>query len=85
MFTLKVKFNFFCNYDTCRYYGSKKQSAVKEKKTIDSSSSVLKIAERKTKQTLKDMQVVASINKVRKTYWFEKFYWFISSENFLGV
>lgn len=42
------------------------------------------MAEKKTKQTLKDMQVVASINKVRKTYWFEKFYWFISSENYLG-
>lgn len=67
-----------------RYYGSKKQSAIKEKKTIDSSSTVLKMAEKKTKQTLKDMQVVASINKVRKTYWFEKFYWFISSENYLG-
>jgi len=69
----------------CRYYGSKKQSAIKEKKTIDSSSSVLKMAEKKTKQTLKDIQVVASINKVRKTYWFEKFYWFISSENYLGI
>lgn len=42
------------------------------------------MAEKKTKQTLKEMQFVASINKVRKTYWFEKFYWFISSENFLG-
>ncbi|XP_026816387.1 nuclear export mediator factor NEMF homolog [Rhopalosiphum maidis] len=68
-----------------RYYGSKKQSAIKEKKTIDSSSTVLKMAEKKTKQTLKDMQVVASINKVRKTYWFEKFYWFISSENYLVI
>ncbi|CAH1731775.1 ribosome quality control complex subunit NEMF homolog [Aphis gossypii] len=68
-----------------RYYGSKKQSAIKEQKTIDSSSTVLKMAEKKTKQTLKDMQVVASINKVRKTYWFEKFYWFISSENYLVI
>lgn len=42
------------------------------------------MAEKKTKQTLKEIQFVASINKVRKTYWFEKFYWFISSENFLG-
>lgn len=42
------------------------------------------MAEKKTKQTLKQIQVVASINKVRKTYWFEKFYWFISSENYLG-
>ncbi|VVC25344.1 Hypothetical protein CINCED_3A005228, partial [Cinara cedri] len=68
-----------------RYYGSKKQSALKEQKTIDSSSTVLKMAEKKTKQTLKDIQVVASINKVRKTYWFEKFFWFISSENYLVI
>jgi len=82
LFKNKYAFIFIVLYH--RNYGSKKQSAIKEKKTIDSSSTVLKMAEKKTKQTLKDMQVVASINKVRKTYWFEKFYWFISSENYLG-
>jgi len=29
----------------------------------------LKSAERKTKQTLKDVQTTATINKARKTYW----------------
>ena len=31
------------------------------------------------------MQTIALIKKVRKTYWFEKFYWFISSDNYLVI
>lgn len=68
-----------------RYYEQKKSAAKKEQKTIEASSKALKSAERKTHQTLKDVKVQASITKSRKTYWFEKFYWFISSENYLVV
>jgi predicted ribosome quality control (RQC) complex YloA/Tae2 family protein len=45
----------------------------------------LKSAEKKTKQTLKEVQVAATIRKQRKAYWFEKFLWFISSENYLII
>ena len=45
----------------------------------------LKSAERKAKQTLKEAAVVSKIHKARKTHWFEKFYWFISSENYLLI
>jgi hypothetical protein len=45
----------------------------------------LKSAEKKTKQTLKEMATISNINKARKVYWFEKFFWFISSENFLVI
>uniref|UniRef100_A0A8C4QEM1 Ribosome quality control complex subunit NEMF n=1 Tax=Eptatretus burgeri TaxID=7764 RepID=A0A8C4QEM1_EPTBU len=44
-----------------------------------------KSAEKKTWQTLKEVRVVASIQKARKIYWFEKLLWFISSENFLVI
>merc|ERR1712228_429673 len=35
--------------------------------------------------TLKEMATISSIMKARKVYWFEKFFWFISSENFLVI
>ena len=44
-----------------------------------------KSAEKKTKAALRDVAVSANISKARKTYWFEKFYWFISSENYLVI
>ncbi|XP_002735180.1 ribosome quality control complex subunit NEMF-like [Saccoglossus kowalevskii] len=68
-----------------KYYEAKKHSAVKEQKTLAASQKALKSAEIKTKQTLKDVATVTSINKARKTYWFEKFIWFISSENYLII
>lgn len=34
---------------------------------------------------MKEVQIIHSINKIRKIYWFEKFYWCISSENYLII
>ncbi|XP_064403966.1 ribosome quality control complex subunit NEMF-like isoform X2 [Halichondria panicea] len=68
-----------------RMYGGRKQAAKKEQKTIDASGKALKSAERKTKQTLKEAAAVAKILKARKVHWFEKFFWFISSENYLVI
>ena len=68
-----------------RYYDLRRFAAKKEQKTIESSTKALKNAEKKTLQTLKEVQTQTSISKVRKTYWFEKFYWFISSENYLVI
>lgn len=31
------------------------------------------------------VQTITNINKARKVYWFEKFFWFISSENYLVI
>ncbi|XP_058057805.1 ribosome quality control complex subunit NEMF homolog isoform X2 [Anopheles bellator] len=68
-----------------RYYDQRRFAARKEQKTIESSSKALKNAERKTIQTLKDVRTQTTISKVRKVYWFEKFYWFVSSENYLII
>ncbi|XP_032232497.2 ribosome quality control complex subunit NEMF [Nematostella vectensis] len=67
------------------HYERKKHSAKKEQKTIDHSEQALKSAQRKAKQTLKEVATTTSINKARKTYWFEKFLWFISSENYVVI
>ncbi|XP_078591678.1 ribosome quality control complex subunit NEMF-like isoform X2 [Branchiostoma floridae x Branchiostoma japonicum] len=68
-----------------KYYDQKRHAAKKEQKTIDASEKAVKNAERKTKETLKDVSTVTKINKARKTYWFEKFLWFITSENYLVI
>uniref|UniRef100_UPI00358FD816 ribosome quality control complex subunit NEMF isoform X2 n=1 Tax=Myxine glutinosa TaxID=7769 RepID=UPI00358FD816 len=68
-----------------RFYDLKRHAARKEQKTIEASEKAFKSAEKKTWQTLKEVRVVASIQKARKVYWFEKFLWFISSENFLVI
>merc|ERR1719225_2441553 len=68
-----------------KYFVQKKSAAVKEKKTVEAGGVALKSAEKKTKQQLKEMSKIATINKARKVFWFEKFFWFISSENYLVI
>lgn len=68
-----------------RYYDQRRGAVKKEQKTIEASVKALKNAEKKTQQTLKDVRAQSVISKARKVYWFEKFYWFISSENYLVI
>ncbi|CAH0756623.1 unnamed protein product [Diatraea saccharalis] len=68
-----------------RYYDQKRNAAKKQQKTLESADKALKSAERKTKQTLKEASAISNITKARRTYWFEKFLWFISSDNYLVI
>ncbi|XP_067847927.1 ribosome quality control complex subunit NEMF-like isoform X2 [Heptranchias perlo] len=68
-----------------KYYDHKRHAAKKEQKTIEAAEKAFKSAEKKTKKTLKEVQTVITIQKARKVYWFEKFLWFISSENYLVI
>lgn len=68
-----------------RYYDHKRNAEKKEQKTIEAADKAMKSAEKKTQQTLKEVQTVTTIQKARKIYWFEKFLWFISSENYLVI
>ncbi|GIX85354.1 nuclear export mediator factor NEMF homolog [Caerostris extrusa] len=68
-----------------KYYDKKRAHAKKEQKTIESSEKAFKNAEKKTKQALKEVAITTSITKARKVMWFEKFLWFISSENYLVI
>ncbi|KAM4543259.1 ribosome quality control complex subunit NEMF [Odontesthes bonariensis] len=68
-----------------RYYDHKRSAEKKEQKTIEAADKAMKSAEKKTQQTLKEVQTVTTIQKARKVYWFEKFLWFISSENYLVI
>ncbi|XP_068212813.1 ribosome quality control complex subunit NEMF-like [Palaemon carinicauda] len=68
-----------------KYFDQKRQAAKKEQKTISASEKALQSAEKKTRQTLKEVAAITNINKARKVHWFEKFLWFISSENYLVI
>ncbi|KAF9969655.1 hypothetical protein BGZ73_007919 [Actinomortierella ambigua] len=67
------------------YYGIKKQSAVKHEKTMAHATKAFKSAEKKIWQDLKDKRITTTIQRMRKPYWFEKFMWFITSENYLVI
>ncbi|KAL6105398.1 nemf [Pungitius sinensis] len=68
-----------------KYYDFKRTAEKKEHKTMEAAGKAMKSAEKKTQQTLKEVQTVTTIQKARKVYWFEKFLWFISSENYLII
>lgn len=68
-----------------KYFDKKKQAAKKQQKTLESSAKALKSAQKKTKEVLKQVELTTNIARARKSYWFEKFFWFISSENYLVI
>ena len=45
----------------------------------------MKSAERKIFAEMQQTRSTATISKMRKPFWFEKFLWFISSENYLVI
>lgn len=68
-----------------RYFEQMKKVQTKLEKTLEASERALKIAEKKSARSLEKNQITAEINLMRKRLWFEKFNWFISSENFLVI
>lgn len=68
-----------------RWYGQKKKQESKQEKTITAHEKAFKAAERKTRLQLSQEKTVAAITHIRKVHWFEKFNWFISSENYLVI
>ncbi|XP_068333314.1 uncharacterized protein [Pyrus communis] len=68
-----------------RWYELKKKQESKQEKTVTAHEKAFKAAEKKTRLQLSQEKAVASISHMRKVHWFEKFNWFISSENYLII
>ncbi|KAG5404928.1 hypothetical protein IGI04_011047 [Brassica rapa subsp. trilocularis] len=68
-----------------RWYEMKKKQETKQEKTVSAHEKAFKAAEKKTRHQLSQEKVVATISHMRKIHWFEKFNWFISSENYLVI
>lgn len=69
------------------YYDQRKNAVVKEEKTQLQADKAIKSTEQKIKQDLKKVlkQEKALLQPIRSLMWFEKFYWFISSDGYLVV
>ncbi|KAI8051426.1 fibronectin-binding protein A N-terminus-domain-containing protein [Syncephalis plumigaleata] len=67
------------------FFDQKRQSAVKHEKTMAQADKAFKSAEKKIRQDLHQVKITATINRMRKPFWFEKFMWFISSEGYLVI
>lgn len=68
-----------------RWYELKKKQESKQEKTITAHERAFKAAEKKTRLQILQEKTVANISHMRKVHWFEKFNWFISSENYLVI
>jgi hypothetical protein len=67
------------------FYAQKKAAASKTAKTIAAAKGAVRSAETKATASVAAIKVSASIRALRGAYWFEKFAWFISSENLLVI
>jgi hypothetical protein len=80
---LRLDQNAFTNAE--HYYDLMKKAQHKLQGTLESSQAALKGAEKRAKQQIGEIQMRNTVQKLRKPYWFEKFHWFLSSENFVVV
>lgn len=72
-----------------RLHKLKKDAQQRCEKTETAAKQVLQkamiVAEREKAKRELTVETRPAISKLRKTYWFEKFYWFISSDGFLVI
>ncbi|KAM5474272.1 hypothetical protein MauCBS54593_001846 [Microsporum audouinii] len=70
-----------------QYYDEKKIAAVKEEKTLKASTKAIKSTEKKVKADLKLAlkQEKPVLRRARNPAWFEKFFFFISSDGYLVI
>ena len=80
---LDLDLNAYANAQT--HHDKRKQHIVKQQKTVDANEKALKAAEKKAQQQLSQVRSKTAIQHVRKPHWFEKFNWFITSENYLVI
>lgn len=69
------------------YYGQRKSAAVKEEKTHMQAEKALRSTEQKINEGLKKAlkQEKALLQPIRNPLWFEKFFWFVSSDGYLVI
>lgn len=67
-------------------YSKKKKAGAKAKKATEATEKAILMAEKNTKKTLQKQQMTRhTIYQRRKVLWFEKFHWFLTSENYLVI
>lgn len=85
-----IKFNIDIDLETTavlnskKYYELRNKLIIKEKKTEEAATEAMKKAKTKALKELKTVKKQVK-KEQRKLKWFEKFHWFVSSENFLVI
>mmetsp|Transcript_25334 Transcript_25334/g.55540 ORF Transcript_25334/g.55540 Transcript_25334/m.55540 type:complete len:1150 (-) Transcript_25334:172-3621(-) len=69
--------------NVARLHSLRKQTKEKTTKTVSQAEVAIKQAEKRAQKDIQKFQFKQTIRKVRQTWWFEKYLWFISSENYL--
>lgn len=67
------------------HYEAKKKHLVKKEKTEGANEQALKAAEKKAEQQLAKAVAPRITHHLHKPHWFERFHWFITSENYLVI
>ncbi|EFJ40301.1 hypothetical protein VOLCADRAFT_69736 [Volvox carteri f. nagariensis] len=68
------------------YFEARRRHLAKHAKTLAANEAALAAAEKKVEAQLKQVRAAPpALQPVRKPMWFERFHWFISSENYLVV
>lgn len=66
-------------------YISRKGADAKKEKTLLATEKGIKSAEAKAEAALRKDKITAHVTSIRKVYWFEKFFWFVSSDGYLVI
>jgi len=85
---IEVDLSLSAHANASAYYDAKKKFADKARRTLEANERALVAAEKKALANLEKIQnlsIKTSASAIRKHYWFEKFNWFISSENYLVI
>jgi len=83
---LDVRLDASVHANANNYYDLRQQTRAKLERTCAANAEALKSAESKIKAslaTVRKQQIAKALNSTRKTFWFEKFAWFTSSDGFL--
>jgi len=83
--TVDIDIGLSAHANAANYFSKRKKADEKKGKTIFAADQAYKSAEKRAKRDMKDMKVKSSLKQIRKPFWFEKFFWFISSDNYIVI
>ncbi|CAD5234023.1 unnamed protein product [Bursaphelenchus xylophilus] len=84
-FDVEVDLDLNADQNCRKFFGDKKAAVEKKHRTLQASSIALKNAQKQTQNKVEQVRVNTTIARARKTMWFEKFYWCLSSDGFLII
>ena len=80
MEVVALNLNLSAHANVARLHSKRKETRDKTSRTQTHAEAAIKSAERKAHQDLQKFDLKQTIRRVRQTWWFEKFIWFVSSE-----